>query len=244
MQNTKALAAAFMLAGTGVAQAASISFSAEIITLQGGLGAPFAIGQTITTTVTIGALGTDLASANTLTAYSGISEIDVTVGAAGFTGSADPGRAVNHPAFPSPSWVVDGLVLTKNTAGDDTLDIQIGFLDSGPTDWGGNATGVPDPVSGKTLDGLSITLRDADGIAFDSLGTNPDPVAALNLALANLGLFRNNVNDRAEVRLHFTPDAGTNQPSKITATIVPVPAAAWLFGSALGLLGWIRRRAT
>lgn len=27
-----------------------------------------------------------------------------------------------------------------------------------------------------------------------------------------------------------------------TATVVPLPAAAWLFGSAVGLLGWIRRR--
>ena len=27
-------------------------------------------------------------------------------------------------------------------------------------------------------------------------------------------------------------------------TTIPVPAAAWLFGSALGLLGWVRRRAT
>lgn len=27
-----------------------------------------------------------------------------------------------------------------------------------------------------------------------------------------------------------------------TSTVVPVPAAAWLFGSALGLLGWVRRR--
>jgi len=26
-------------------------------------------------------------------------------------------------------------------------------------------------------------------------------------------------------------------------TTIPVPAAAWLFGSALGLLGWVRRRA-
>ncbi len=28
------------------------------------------------------------------------------------------------------------------------------------------------------------------------------------------------------------------------ANPIPVPAAAWLFGSALGLLGWVRRRAT
>ncbi|MGI9331159.1 MAG: hypothetical protein ACR2QB_10645, partial [Gammaproteobacteria bacterium] len=26
------------------------------------------------------------------------------------------------------------------------------------------------------------------------------------------------------------------------ATVVPVPAAVWLFGSALGLLGWVRGR--
>ena len=28
----------------------------------------------------------------------------------------------------------------------------------------------------------------------------------------------------------------------VTASAVPVPAAAWLFGSAIGLLGWMRRR--
>jgi hypothetical protein len=28
----------------------------------------------------------------------------------------------------------------------------------------------------------------------------------------------------------------------VTEAVVPVPAAAWLFGSALGLLGWVRRR--
>jgi len=30
----------------------------------------------------------------------------------------------------------------------------------------------------------------------------------------------------------------------VSASTVPVPAAVWLFGSALGLLGWIRRKAT
>lgn len=28
----------------------------------------------------------------------------------------------------------------------------------------------------------------------------------------------------------------------VTATVVPVPAAAWLFGSALGFIAWVRRR--
>ena len=28
-----------------------------------------------------------------------------------------------------------------------------------------------------------------------------------------------------------------------SATVVPVPAAVWLMGSALGLLGWVRRKA-
>jgi len=37
--------------------------------------------------------------------------------------------------------------------------------------------------------------------------------------------------------------AGRIGPGSVTASAVPVPAAVWLFGSALGLLAWIRRRA-
>ena len=32
--------------------------------------------------------------------------------------------------------------------------------------------------------------------------------------------------------------------AQLTFSVVPVPAAVWLFGSALGMLGWIRRRAS
>jgi hypothetical protein len=38
-------------------------------------------------------------------------------------------------------------------------------------------------------------------------------------------------------------DTAITSGQALTFTIVPVPAAAWLFGSALGLLGWARRRA-
>jgi len=45
----------------------------------------------------------------------------------------------------------------------------------------------------------------------------------------------------------FTIGNGTPQGSggafDMTFQVIPVPAAAWLFGSALGILGWVRRRA-
>ena len=34
-----------------------------------------------------------------------------------------------------------------------------------------------------------------------------------------------------------------NYGNATVSAVVPVPASAWLFGSALGLLGWVRRRA-
>jgi hypothetical protein len=45
-----------------------------------------------------------------------------------------------------------------------------------------------------------------------------------------------------DVRL-FTFDPGGFETSDLLVSQVPVPAAVWLFGSALGLLGWMRRKA-
>jgi hypothetical protein len=41
----------------------------------------------------------------------------------------------------------------------------------------------------------------------------------------------------------FDETAGEGSTYRLTLQVVPVPAAVWLFGSALGMLGWIRRRA-
>ena len=45
-----------------------------------------------------------------------------------------------------------------------------------------------------------------------------------------------------EDQLYLTELAA--QGTTLPASVVPIPASAWLFGSALGLLAWVRRRAT
>lgn len=98
------------------------------------------------------------------------------------------------------------------------------------------------PISGDDLDTISDTdtVRSIDGtFSFDidhsDLGQILD-----DMTFSMMIDFTSNVgfNDRIPrfviVTLAYTYDA--------EATVVPVPPAAWLFGSALGLLGWVKRR--
>ena len=49
-------------------------------------------------------------------------------------------------------------------------------------------------------------------------------------------------NDQIRIaRLFFNSGVGLVGPVQADISPVPIPAAAWLFGSALGLLGWMRR---
>jgi hypothetical protein len=76
----------------------------------------------------------------------------------------------------------------------------------------------------------------SDFLSDESLPTSLPPVGAANNGL--LLAFRDTVNQDNE---------HTVTASILTVTpirVVPIPAAVWLFGSGLGLLGWLRRKQT
>ena len=63
----------------------------------------------------------------------------------------------------------------------------------------------------------------------------------------NLGRFAEQscTTQRTGINLHITECAGTYSLTTLGAwsiAVVPIPAAAWLFGSALGVMGWMRRK--
>lgn len=82
---------------------------------------------------------------------------------------------------------------------------------------------VDDCTGDMTICGL-LGILSLDGVRYRILGT-----------VSGLG------GDAFEL----TAQSGNNSIYKVefSTAAVPVPAAVWLFGSALGLLGWMRRRA-
>lgn len=91
----------------------------------------------------------------------------------------------------------------------------------------------------RTLQGINMEFRGPNSLLSDQF---------ISSALASLtadpfawdGVVGSGPTTQAPRRLQF--NFGSPGFPEINATLVPVPAAAWLFGSAIGLLGWMRRR--
>jgi hypothetical protein len=88
----------------------------------------------------------------------------------------------------------------------------------------------------------SALIPSAGTVTFTSAAMLSDVQGWVDASLGNFGWILTGSTTSGNVRKFAAREALSNQPLlSVTYTAVPIPAAMWLFGSALGLLGWIRR---
>jgi hypothetical protein len=88
----------------------------------------------------------------------------------------------------------------------------------------------------------SALIPSAGTVTFTSAGMVSDVQGWIDASFGNFGWILTGSAAPGNARKFAAREALSNQPLlSVTYTAVPIPAAMWLFGSALGLLGWIRR---
>jgi hypothetical protein len=133
-----------------------------------------------------------------------------------------------------------GEVLTFNGATEDTF--RVTFADDTENGLSGDLDFFVDSQSqDRALIGVTAEFKGPSTLIGDQfIGTALGSIAADPFAWD--GVVGSGATTQAPRRLQFR--FGAPGFPEINATLVPVPAAVWLFGSALGLLGWMRRKAT
>ena len=152
-----------------------------------------------------------------------------------------------NPALPGPYDPGNVLIIQETN----NCDLVAGFCDL-PDDEGSSPAGEIEIVFNNPIILTSIDFFD---IEFNENNNDPDSQIRLfdgndTEILANTFFVPNTNGDNMWDRVIFdVPDVkrvlielnGSGAIDNV-AYVVPVPAAAWLFGSALGMLGWLRRR--
>jgi hypothetical protein len=142
------------------------------------------------------------------------------------------------------------VILGDVDVGDETFGFNAWDLTAGDVI---SATGTFTAELGGTLTG-TVNFALGDTMTIDLLGgqylTEADSVGGISLTFAN-GLLTDLVFVQSpfDFNSNFTSfDDGDGLSvfgtwqSNASLTVVPVPAAAWLFGSALAMTGWLRRK--
>jgi hypothetical protein len=125
----------------------------------------------------------------------------------------------------------------------DNFQVQSGgSIDSDVTFWTGNVATTSTP-SGDYLDLTNATYSDPDpSISLASLGfdgqQNVDNDVSATLVSIDMGRVRGNA---VLIGTMMGEDDDRFMLNNVTADVVPIPAAVWLFFSALVCLGWFRR---
>lgn len=96
--------------------------------------------------------------------------------------------------------------------------------------------GISTDSTGMITGWKFIIYDGADGIGLSNITTSNQPGSEGDITYYCTELIENGCNGSFAA-------TGIDGAGQWTMSTVPVPAAAWLFGSAIGLLGWMRRKA-
>ncbi len=128
------------------------------------------------------------------------------------------------------------------------IDGTIGILGSLCGGYGFGDNGVDESVTTWSGTTVSQTLGGDDSLLpVDAPYTGPRSIAAFNFGLLGFtgdGLSPGNLITIGVGVLGVPGSQGVPYGEEMIFQVVPIPGAVWLFGSALGLLGWMRRKAT
>ena len=121
------------------------------------------------------------------------------------------------------------------------------LYNSGTEAWIGEPSDVLAVVFPQPASVVEFYAAAVDGAQINVSGQVNEP-AAVDIALNGSGIFSFSGAITSFTLTNISTDPDANLCSSYCAsiddlgfTLVPVPAAVWLFGSALGLLGWLRR---
>lgn len=128
---------------------------------------------------------------------------------------------------------------------DDTLTITLGGTLTDPTFFIGDLDVVGSSVTVTGPAGERIYTNNVDGEWNDNVlttlaGAGEDRTGAFG-AVRFIGDYAAGSEFVFEIDYQF--DTFSSDNMGIGVGVVPIPAAAWLFASALGVLGWVRRKA-
>ncbi|MGI9291696.1 MAG: VPLPA-CTERM sorting domain-containing protein [Gammaproteobacteria bacterium] len=185
----------------------------------------------------------------------------------GFAGGLPGADQYNPGATSGPEDIWNGSILSEF---EDLATVSVSFLGRSITGVDGNVSTFA-ATSPTGSDSFSVIFGEGDlsgDLGFDSFTQSPPPRIANGLKLQFVGP-EGTINDQyietaldvvVNDPLAWSYDAGNGLATKaprrlqfsfgppglpeINATLVPIPAAVWLFGSALAGLGWMRRRQT